>query len=176
MITKIVLGGGCFWCIEAVFGRVRGVISAVSGYAGGEAINPTYQQVCSGQTGHTEVVEVSFDDSEVSLEQLLDIFFEIHDPTTLNRQGNDVGTQYRSAIYFTTTEQARLVKQYVQNLQNLQKFNDPIITEIKPIDIFYKGESIHQDYYNQNSTQGYCRVVIEPKLQKLIKRFAKLAK
>ncbi len=167
MTQKIILGGGCFWCIEGVFNRVNGVISAVSGYTGGEDANPTYKQVCNGDTGHVEVVEITFDDTKIGLEQILNIFFEVHDPTTLNRQGHDVGTQYRSAIFFTNPKQGEMVEYYVQNLRESDKYDGQIVTEVKPLDIFYKAEDYHQDYYNQNPNQGYCRIVIAPKLEKL---------
>ena len=152
------LAGGCFWCIEAIFQRVQGVKSVVSGYCNGQSKNPNYQEVCSGSSGHAEVVEIKFDESEINYSQLLDIFFSAHDYTTLNRQGNDVGTQYRSAIFYQDTQQKELA---------LDKIPDNAVTEITQLDVFYPAEDYHQNYYNNNPEQPYCMVMIEPKLRKL---------
>ncbi len=169
-MKEIVLGGGCFWCIEAVMRRVKGVKEAISGYAGGERPNPTYQQVCSGATGHAEVVKVLYDENEITLDELLDIFFAIHDPTTLNRQGADVGTQYRSVVYYENEEEKRAIEAAIQRAQ--QNYTDPIVTEVAPKPEFYEAESYHQNYYDLNPAQGYCRVVIQPKVQKFLTKFS----
>jgi peptide-methionine (S)-S-oxide reductase len=162
---KATFGGGCFWCVEAVFERVDGVTSAVSGYAGGTTVKPTYEQVCTGNTGHAEVVEITFDPKKVTYEELLNIFWSAHDPTTLNRQGADVGTQYRSVIY-THSEEQRLVAE--RSKREAQKdFEDPIVTEITPAGPFYKAEQYHQDYFDNNPNAAYCTFVIAPKLKKL---------
>ncbi len=163
------LGGGCFWCIEAVYNRVQGVISAVSGYAGGENPHPTYKEVCSGITGHAEVVKITYDPDIVSYEDLLDIFWVIHDPTTLNRQGADTGTQYRSVIYYYNNEQREAAEAAVEQAQRL--FDDPIVTELSPAPEFFEAEAYHQNYYNLNPMQGYCQVVIAPKVQKFMTTF-----
>lgn len=162
---KIILGGGCFWCVEAVFQRVEGVKAAVSGYMGGKVDNPTYREICNGTTGHAEVVEIEFDPSIVSLEDLLDLFWRAHDPTTLNRQGADVGTQYRSVIFYHDDEQNKVAEESKASAQ--ANFDDPIVTQISAATKFYKAEDYHQDYYDQNKNAGYCRVVIAPKLNKL---------
>lgn len=165
------LGGGCFWCIEAVFNEVKGVEKVVSGYSGGTVPGkPTYREVCSGLTGHAEVVQVTFDPSVISYEDILIIFMTSHDPTTLNRQGADAGTQYRSVIYFHTDHQ-KLVAELVAK-EVAAYYNNPIVTEISPLNIFYKAEEDHQDYYANNQTQGYCSAVITPKLAKLRKMHA----
>jgi peptide-methionine (S)-S-oxide reductase len=162
---KATFGGGCFWCVEAVFERVDGVASAVSGYAGGTTVKPTYEQVCTGNTGHAEVVEITFDPKKVTYEELLNIFWSAHDPTTLNRQGADVGTQYRSVIY-THSEEQRLVAE--RSKREAQKdFEDPIVTEITSAGPFYKAEQYHQDYFDNNPNAAYCTFVIAPKLKKL---------
>jgi peptide-methionine (S)-S-oxide reductase len=164
-LEKATFGGGCFWCVEAVFERVDGVASAVSGYAGGTTVKPTYEQVCTGNTGHAEVVEITFDPKKVTYEELLKIFWSAHDPTTLNRQGADVGTQYRSVIY-THSEEQRLVAE--RSKREAQKdFEDPIVTEITPAGPFYKAEQYHQDYFDNNPNAAYCTFVIAPKLKKL---------
>jgi peptide-methionine (S)-S-oxide reductase len=162
---KIVLGGGCFWCVEAVYRRIPGVIALQSGYAGGHIPNPTYREVCSGKTGHAEVVEVQFDPEVISLEQVMNLFWIAHDPTTLNRQGADVGTQYRSVVYLCDPAQEDTVRQSMNAAQG--QFKNPIVTEIAELDHFYPAESYHQEYYEANPDQGYCRVVIAPKLEKL---------
>ena len=166
---RIVLGGGCFWCIEAVYRNVKGVFSAVSAYTGGKRPNPTYENVCSGATGHAEVVDISYDADVISLSEILDIFFVIHDPTTLNQQGADKGTQYRSVIYYENEEQKSVIEQSIAKHQN--EFSDKIVTEVSPLGEVYPAEPYHQNYYNLNSSQGYCQVVIAPKLQKFMMKF-----
>ncbi len=168
-MKEIVLGGGCFWCIEAVMRRVKGVKEAISGYAGGERPNPTYEQVCSGATGHAEVVKVVYDENEITLDELLDIFFAIHDPTTLNRQGADVGTQYRSVIYYENEEEKKAIEAAIERVQ--KEYKDPIVTEVSPKPEFYEAEGYHQNYYDENPMQGYCQVVIKPKVQKFLTKF-----
>ena len=165
------LAGGCFWCLEAVYQEVAGVERVVSGYAGGHAPNPTYQQVCSGTTGHAEVVQVTFDPEQVSYRRLLQIFFGIHDPTTPNRQGGDVGTQYRSAIFTHSAEQQATAEALVRELGEEQLFDAPIVTEVRPLDVFYPAEDYHQDYFRQNPNQPYCRAVVGPKLAKFRAKF-----
>lgn len=163
------LAGGCFWCLEAVFQQLKGVSKVTSGYAGGKRPNPTYEQVCSGATGHAEVVQVEFDPAVISYRDLLDVFFTIHDPTTLNQQGADAGTQYRSAIFFHSPEQQRDANQAVAEAQ--RTWDDPIVTEIVPLTQFYPAEEYHKDYYLRNPNQGYCRVVIAPKVAKARQHF-----
>ncbi len=163
----IVLGGGCFWCLEAVYKRVEGVTDVRSGYAGGSDPDPDYKKVCSGSTGHAEVVEVSFDNQLVSLEEVLDIFWQAHDPTTLNRQGADTGTQYRSIILYAGPEQKETAEASIGALEKSGIYTDPVVTEVEPLEKFYPAEEYHRDYYRRNSTAGYCRVVISPKLKKL---------
>ncbi len=158
-------GGGCFWCTEAVFERIPGVLSVVSGYEGGETENPTYREVSRGDTGHAEVIQIEYDPAVVSYEELLELFWKAHDPTTLNRQGADVGTQYRSIILYHDEEQK--IKAEASKRKAGEKFSDPIVTEIKPHDTFYPAEDYHQDYFDNNPNAGYCRVVIQPKLKKL---------
>jgi peptide-methionine (S)-S-oxide reductase len=162
----IFLGGGCFWCIEAVFQRVKGVKSAVPGYAGGETDNPTYEEVSTGDTGHAEVVRVKFDPNIVTLEQILKVFFLAHDPTTLNRQGADVGTQYRSIILYTDEDQKRTINTVLEEIGS--DYEEPIVTEIKELGDFYEAEEYHKDYYKRNPNAGYCRFVIKPKLEKVL--------
>jgi peptide-methionine (S)-S-oxide reductase len=160
-----IIGGGCFWCTEAVFERIEGIKEVISGYAGGEPPNPTYKEICTGKTGHAEVIKIIFDPSIVSFAKVLEIFGECHDPTTLNRQGADVGTQYRSTIMYLSEEQKTQSIQWKEKLA--AKFEDPIVTEIVPAPIFYPAEKYHQDYYKKNPNQGYCSFVIRPKLKKL---------
>jgi peptide-methionine (S)-S-oxide reductase len=169
------LGGGCFWCIEAVFERTDGVVSAVSGYAGGKTANPTYEEVCTGRTGHAEVVQVTFDPARISYEAVLGIFFKAHDPTTLNRQGADVGTQYRSVIFTHGDEQRKTAERVMAGLKRSRTYADPIVTEVKPLEAFYPAEGYHQDYYENNSAAGYCTYVIAPKLKKLELQVAPLS-
>jgi len=161
------LGGGCFWCLEAVYELVRGVNSVVNGYAGGSTLNPSYQAVCSGDTGHAEVVQVKFDPDQVTYRELMDLFFTMHDPTTLNRQGPDSGTQYRSAIYYHDDVQRVIAQAALANAQALWK--NSIVTEIETLDTFYEAEDYHQGYFRNNRGQGYCQVIIEPKVSKLRK-------
>jgi peptide-methionine (S)-S-oxide reductase len=169
------LGGGCFWCLEAVYQELKGVVAVESGYTGGQVPNPTYAQVCSGTTGHAEVVQVSFDPEVVSYREVLEIFFTIHDPTTLNRQGNDTGTQYRSVIYFHTPEQRETARHVIAEMANV--WDAPIVTELSPAEIYYKAEEYHQNYYRQNPLQGYCAFVVAPKVAKFRQTFgSKLSK
>jgi peptide-methionine (S)-S-oxide reductase len=170
---KIVLGGGCFWCIEAVFSRVRGVSSAISGYAGGSVKEPTYEQVCSGKTGHAEVTQVTFDPAEISLEDILRIFFSVHDPTTLNRQGNDMGTQYRSVILYSNEKQKETVEKIMQEIEGEKIYEGKIVTELKPLEKFYPAEEYHQHYFQKNPDAAYCQIVIAPKVGKFRKKFQK---
>ncbi len=171
-MESIVLGGGCFWCIEAVFNQVKGVKSAISGYAGGHVENPTYEQVCNGTTGHAEVVKVEFDPNIISLREILEIFFTIHDPTTLNRQGNDVGPQYRSAVFWETHEQKEVTEQVIQEFEEKGIWKNKIVTEVSQLKAFYPAEEYHQRYFERNrDTNGYCRFVIEPKVAKFRKMF-----
>jgi peptide-methionine (S)-S-oxide reductase len=175
-LETAILGGGCFWCIEAVFQQIKGVSSAQSGYAGGDVENPTYEQVCSGNTGHAEVVRVSFDPEELSYRKLLEVFFYIHDPTTLNRQGNDVGTQYRSIIMFTSPEQEKIAKELIDEMEEQKFYADPVVTQIEPLKTFYKAEDYHQSYYENNAAQPYCQLVISPKVEKFQDKFADILK
>ncbi len=158
-------GAGCFWCVEAVFQRIDGVISVVPGYAGGHTVNPTYEEVCAGTTGHAEVAQVRFDPDQVTYARLLEVFWQSHDPTTLNRQGGDIGTQYRSVIFYHGDGQRRIAEESKAEASGL--FDAPIMTEIEPLREFYEAETYHQDYYDRNPNAGYCRVVIRPKLKKL---------
>ena len=170
----ITLGGGCFWCTEAVFLGVRGVLSVQSGYSNGRTQRPTYDQVCSGQTGHNEVIRLEFDDTQVSLQQILEVFFATHDPTTLNRQGNDVGTQYRSAIYTHSEAQLDAVRAFVQGVQ--AEFKQSVVTEVCPEHNYWPAEDYHQNYFALNPNQGYCAFVVAPKVSKFQKKFAQLVK
>lgn len=163
------LGGGCFWCLEAVYDEIEGVTSVNSGYAGGTVPDPTYKQVCTGNTGHAEVVQVTFDPSVITYREILEVFFTIHDPTTLNRQGADVGTQYRSAIFYHNEEQKQIAEETIAELTETGAFDDPIVTQVEPLTEFYEAEGYHQDYYQQNPRQPYCRAVIAPKLAKFRK-------
>jgi peptide-methionine (S)-S-oxide reductase len=165
------LAGGCFWCLEAAFQDLKGVEKVQSGYAGGHVPNPSYEQVCTGSTGHAEVVQIRFDPQIVSFDDLLHIFFTIHDPTTLDRQGADVGTQYRSAIYYHTPEQKATAERVIAGLQADKVWDDAIVTELKPLDAFYPAEEYHRDYYRRNPNQGYCRAVIAPKIAKVRKQY-----
>ena len=165
-LEKATLGSGCFWCTEAIFEKLKGVESAVSGYSGGQTQNPTYKEVCSGETGHAEVIQVTFDPSAISYSELLEIFWKFHDPTTLNRQGNDVGTQYRSVIFYHNEEQKKIAESFKSKLEESKVFSDPIVTEITKFDKFYLAENYHQDYYEQNKREPYCSFVITPKVEK----------
>lgn len=175
-VGTAVLGGGCFWSIEAIFSQVKGVLDAEVGYAGGFKENPTYEEIYSTDTGHAEVVKITFDPEIISYSQLLDVFFFVHDPTTLNRQGNDIGEQYRSVILFTSPEQERIANEFVINLEEKGIYQDPIVTEVKPLDKYYKAEDYHQEYYNNNSSQSYCSVIIAPKIEKFQDRFKDILK
>jgi peptide-methionine (S)-S-oxide reductase len=167
----ITLGAGCFWCVEAIFEQVDGVVSVTSGYSGGRISNPTYREVTSGRTGHAEVIHVVYNPAVIPFARLLEIFFMTHDPTTLNRQGADVGTQYRSAIFYHNEEQKKIADEVRTILEKEKIWNDPIVTEITAFEAFYKAEDYHQEYYRNNSNQGYCRMVIAPKLEKFEKLF-----
>jgi len=169
ILQKALIGGGCFWCIEAVYSRVTGVESAISGYAGGARKNPSYEQVCTGVSGHAEVVEITFDPGILSFEEILKIFWAIHNPTTLNAQGADKGTQYRSVIYYYDEDQKLKALASIEEAQ--QEWDAPIVTELSPAPEFYPAESYHQNYYNEHPTQGYCTVVIAPKIEKLMYKF-----
>jgi peptide-methionine (S)-S-oxide reductase len=173
-IETATLGGGCFWCLDAAFRGVKGVESVVSGYAGGATERPTYQQICTGKTGHAEVVQLSFDKDQIDFETILDVFFSIHDPTTLNRQGADVGTQYRSVIFYHTEAQRQAAERAIARLREEGHWSDPIVTQVEAVPVFYPAEPYHQDYYRRNPMQGYCQVVISPKLAKLRSRHAAL--
>ena len=166
-----IFGGGCFWCIEAVFNRLRGVKSVVSGYMGGHVDKPTYRQVCNGDTGHAEVIRVTFDPDEIQYRDLLEIFFAVHDPTTLNQQGNDVGEQYRSVIFYTSDEQEREADEAIAALNQAKAFPEPIVTQVEEASTFYEAEGYHQEYYDNNATQPYCQFVITPKVKKFEKQF-----
>lgn len=170
-LQKTTLAGGCFWCLEAVFDELKGVASVESGYAGGQVVTPSYQAVCTGMTGHAEVVQVTFDPSVISYEDLLRVFFTIHDPTTLNRQGADVGTQYRSAIFTHNDAQRAAAEEVIREISASGLWPNPIVTEVTPLDKFYVAEDYHQEYFIHNSNQPYCRVVIEPKVAKFRKHF-----
>jgi peptide-methionine (S)-S-oxide reductase len=173
-IETAVLGGGCFWCLEAVYQQINGVEAVESGYAGGDLPDPSYEQVCSGSSGHAEVVKISFDPSVVSYRELLEIFFTMHDPTTLNRQGNDVGTQYRSVIYYATPEQQDTAKKVIAEMANV--WDAPIVTELSSLPAYYKAEAYHQNYFVNHPMQGYCAFVVEPKVAKIRKTFAEKIK
>lgn len=170
-IDTATFGAGCFWCVEAQFQQLKGVEKVESGYSGGHISNPTYKQVCTGTTGHAEVVNVYYDPSVISFDELLAAFWTSHDPTQLNCQGNDVGTQYRSVVFYHNDEQKRKTEEYKQKLNEEKAYNDPVVTEIAPYTTFFKAEDYHQNYYNDNSTQGYCMFVVKPKLEKFKKVF-----
>lgn len=170
-LQKITFGNGCFWCTEAIFQTVKGVKSVTSGYMGGDVANPTYEQVCTGQTGHAEVIQLEYDADEVSLDEILLIFFKTHDATTLNRQGNDIGTQYRSAIFYHNDEQKQAAEAMIIKLTNEKVYDNPIVTEVTEATEFYPAEAYHQNYFAGNSTKSYCAFVIQPKLNKFAKEF-----
>lgn len=174
-LETAVFGGGCFWCTEAVFKMLKGVKSVEPGYTGGTVSNPTYAQVCTGETGHAEAVKIEYDPKELNFETLLTIFFATHDPTTLNRQGGDVGTQYRSAIFYSSPEQKITAEKFIADL-NSKKEGNPIITEVKPLYMFYPAENYHKDYFSNHSDAPYCQVVINPKLEKVQRNFSELLK
>ncbi|WP_146570238.1 peptide-methionine (S)-S-oxide reductase MsrA [Botrimarina hoheduenensis] len=171
-LAHATVGGGCFWCTEAVFEATTGVVSVVSGYAGGPRPNPTYEAVCTGSTGHAEVVQIAYDPAQVSFAKLLEIFFKTHDPTTLNRQGVDSGTQYRSVIFYHDEEQRRTAEAIKEKLDASGAYSGPIVTEISPLPAFFEAEAYHQDYFAKNPYQGYCRAVIAPKMEKFRQAFA----
>ena len=175
-MEKATFGAGCFWCVEAVFQNLQGVEQVVSGYMGGHVHNPTYQQVCTGTTGHAEVAQIIYDPQEVSFVELLQVFWQTHDPTTLNRQGNDVGTQYRSAIFYHDEEQRKLAEEVKSRLQEEKIWDDPIVTEITEATTFYAAEDYHQNYFNQNADQPYCQFVVRPKVEKFKKLFSEKLK
>jgi peptide-methionine (S)-S-oxide reductase len=166
-----ILANGCFWCTEAIFQQLKGVKSITSGYTGGNLKNPTYKEICTGTTGHAEAIEIKFDASVISYQEILEVFFATHDPTTLNRQGYDAGTQYRSAIFYTSENQKNIAITFIEDLTKANVFNNPIVTEVTPLSIFYPAEDYHQNYYNNNKTQGYCVAVINPKLEKFMKQY-----
>ena len=169
-MAKATLAGGCFWCTETLFARLDGVLEVVSGYTDGHIKNPAYREVCTGRTGHTECIQLEYNPEKISFASLLEVFFDTHNPTTLNRQGADVGTQYRSGIYYHDEMQKTAAEALIDALTKEKKFNDPIVTEIKAFDVFYPAEVEHKDYYNLNSNQPYCAAVISPKVQKLLRK------
>ena len=176
VLDTATFGGGCFWCIEAIFQELKGVDHVASGYSGGKRENPTYEQVCSGATGHAEVIQVFYDPAVISYKELLEVFWGVHDPTTLNRQGADVGTQYRSVVFYHNEMQHRLADEYKKKLNEAKAFDNPVVTEISPFSVFYKAENYHQNYYNENGNQPYCSLVIRPKLDKFHKVFSEKLK
>ncbi|RYG10614.1 MAG: peptide-methionine (S)-S-oxide reductase [Burkholderiales bacterium] len=176
MIDTITLGGGCFWCTESVYVNVRGVTDVESGYSNGQAARPSYEEVCTGRTGSNEVVKLTYDTDEIGLEEILQVFFVIHDPTTLNRQGNDTGTQYRSGIYYSTPAQKEVIDDFIGQLGQDKTFGKPIVTEVLPLENYWPAEEYHQDFFAKNPNQGYCMAVAGPKVAKFRKTFARLAK
>jgi peptide-methionine (S)-S-oxide reductase len=170
-LETITLGAGCFWCVEAVFQNLKGVESVVSGYSGGHIKNPAYREVCNGVTGHAEVIQLKYDPTVISISEILQVFWQTHDPTTLNRQGNDVGTQYRSAVFYHNEEQRHIAEQYKEELNNSKAFPNPIVTEITPFSNFYVAEDNHQNYFNQHGEESYCQYVVRPKVEKFKKLF-----
>ena len=176
MTETITLGGGCFWCTEAVYVGVKGVLDVESGYCNGHSVQPSYEQVCSGSTGHNEVVKLVYDPAQISTREILEIFFVIHDPTTLNRQGNDSGTQYRSGIYFSTPDQAAIAKDVIHEMNQSGVYSRPIVTEVLPLANYSPAEDYHQDFFEKNPGQGYCVAVAAPKVAKFRKTFARLAR
>ncbi len=170
-LSAITLAGGCFWCLEAVYERLQGVHKVTSGYMGGHLDNPSYEDICTGKTGHAEVVQIAFDPAQLTLETLLEVFFTIHDPTTLNRQGNDRGTQYRSAVFYHTPEQQAAAEKMVADLTARQTWENPIVTEISPVTTFYPAEAYHQEYFRNHTQQPYCQFVVAPKLGKFLQVF-----
>ena len=170
-LDTITLGGGCYWCVEAVYENLDGVKSVVSGFSGGKNANPTYQEVCTGTTGHAEVVQITFDKNVTDINEIFKVFFTVHDPTTLNRQGADVGTQYRSVIFYKNTEQKKAAESIIAELNKAKVYSNPIVTKVEPFKAFYKAEDYHQNYYSNNENQPYCKMVIQPKLEKFEKVF-----
>ncbi len=175
-LETVIFGSGCFWCTEAIFERINGVRSVVSGYSGGSVPNPGYEAVCTGKTGHAEVCQITFDPNKISFDELLKIFWKTHDPTTLNRQGNDVGTQYRSVIFYHNDEQKKIAEHYKNELNKSGAWKDPVITEISPFKKFYQAEEYHQHYFERNLYQGYCSFIIAPKVEKFEKAFVEKLK
>ena len=175
-LQTITLGGGCFWCTEAVYVKVRGVLDVESGYSNGQAARPSYEEVCSGRTGSNEVVKLTYDPQDITLNEILEILFVIHDPTTLNRQGNDAGTQYRSGIYYSTPEQKQVADDFIRQLSQDKTFDKPIVTEVLPVAHYWPAEAYHQDYFENNPNQGYCVAVAGPKVAKFRKTFASRVK
>ena len=175
-LQTLTLGGGCFWCTEAVFVNVRGVEDVQSGYCNGQTVQPSYEQVCSGATGHNEVVKLRYDPAQISVREILEVFFLIHDPTTLNRQGHDSGTQYRSGIYFSTPEQQAVAQALLQEMAQSGVYDRPLVTEVLPLANYWPAEDYHQDFFDRNPTQGYCQAVAAPKVAKFRKTFARLVK
>lgn len=172
-LDTITLGGGCFWCTEAIFQRLKGVLSVTSGYSGGEIKNPSYEEICSGTTNHAECIQVAYNRNEISLIEILEVFFKTHDPTTLNKQGADEGTQYRSVVFYANEEQRKTTEEIIQGLDKSRVFSAPIVTELAALTVFYKAEGYHQNYYNENkSKNSYCAIVIVPKIEKFEKYFA----
>jgi peptide-methionine (S)-S-oxide reductase len=170
-LEKATFGGGCFWCVEGVFQRLQGVKAVESGYAGGKVENPTYEDICSGKTGHAEVVQVTYDPKETNYREILVVFFLTHDPTTLNQQGNDHGTQYRSVIFYHNDEQKKIAEEVIKKINDEKHYKDPIVTEVSPLKNYYKAENYHQNYYNTNPNQGYCKFVVKSKIDKFMKLF-----
>ncbi|WP_078005921.1 peptide-methionine (S)-S-oxide reductase MsrA [Flavobacterium sp. KBS0721] len=170
-LETITLGGGCYWCVEAVYENLDGVKSVVSGFSGGKVANPTYEDVCTGTTGHAEVVQVTYDKTKTDINEIFQVFFTVHDPTTLNRQGADVGTQYRSVIFYKTEEQKKAAQSIIAELNKAKVYNSPIVTKVEPFKVFYKAEDYHQNYYANNKNQPYCKMVIQPKIEKFEKVF-----
>ena len=175
-MEKVTLGGGCFWCLEAIFKSTEGIHNVKNGYMGGEIKNPTYEFVCTGNSGYVEVVQFDYDIKNLSFKKILEIFFTIHDPTTLNQQGNDIGSQYKSIIFYHSKSQEDLAKKHIQELRNKKLFNHPIVTELTKATIFYEAEKYHEDYYNKNKEQPYCKIIIEPKLDKFKNSFKEIIK
>jgi peptide-methionine (S)-S-oxide reductase len=164
-------GGGCFWCLEAIYNELKGIIKVESGYAGGTVPNPTYEQVCTGTTGHAEVIQITYDPNLITFKEILNIFFTMHDPTTLNRQGNDVGTQYRSIILYHNQNQKQIAEQVIKENTQARIWNNSIVTQLEPYQTFYKAEDYHQEYYKKNPEQTYCKIIIDPKISKLRKQY-----
>lgn len=176
MYEVAVFGGGCFWCTEAVFKSLKGVVSVLPGYSGGTTSNPSYDEVCGGLTGHAEVIRIEFDPALISFRTLMTVFFATHDPTTVNRQGNDIGTQYRSIILYTAPEQKDAAEAFIKEVEESTKKGSHIVTEVKPFDTFYEAENYHKDYFARNPEQAYCNLIISPKVEKVQKEFAELLK
>ncbi|MXO06056.1 peptide-methionine (S)-S-oxide reductase MsrA [Flavobacterium sp. HBTb2-11-1] len=170
-LETITLGGGCYWCVEAVYENLDGVKSVVSGFSGGKTVNPTYEEVCTGETGHAEVVQITYDKTVTDINEIFKVFFTVHDPTTLNRQGADVGTQYRSVIFYKNEEQKKAAQSIIAELNKAKVYDSPIVTKVEPFKVFYKAEDYHQNYYANNKNQPYCKMVIQPKIEKFEKVF-----